>query len=294
MDTNTPTKKEENKEKEENTIQPPKKFRKTNKRRSDKQKMSWVNQVKDIKLIRKDPFGNFLFLKRMLVGVLGAATYPRFNILNNTKVEGAEHLISLPNKGVMFISNHQTYFADVMVMYHIFCSVKWKFKNINFPVYLLNPRTKMFYVAAEETMKDGGWLPRLLAYTGAVTIKRSWRSKGEQVNRGADTSAPNKIKQALAEGWVVTFPQGTTKAFAPVRKGSAHLIQELKPIVVPVYINGFRRAFDKKGFFLKKRGTDLQVTFKKPVQFTDEHTIEDIQAFIEKHVKLPEEMKTVK
>lgn len=292
MDTNTPIIKET--EQENNIIQSPKKFRKTDKRRSDKPEMSWINQVKEIKLIRKDPFGNFLFLKRMLVGVLGAATYPRFNILNTTKVEGAEYLMDLPNKNVMFISNHQTYFADVMVMYHIFCSVKWKFKNINFPIYLLNPRTKMFYVAAEETMKDGGWLPRLLSYTGAVTIKRSWRAKGEEVQRGADTSAPNKIKQALAEGWVVTFPQGTTKAFAPVRKGSAHLIHELKPIVVPVYINGFRRAFDKKGFFLKKRGTNLQVTFKKPVQFTDEHTIEDIQKFIEKHVKLPEEMQTVK
>lgn len=292
MDTNTPITNEAKEEKK--TIQSPKKFRRRNKIRSDKQKMSWISKVKKIKLIRKDPFGNFLFLKRMLVGVLGAATYPRFNILNNTKVEGAEHLMNLPNKGVMFISNHQTYFADVMVMYHVFCSVKWKFKNINFPVYLLNPRTKMFYVAAEETMKDGGWLPKLLAYTGAVTIKRSWRAKGEEVQRGADTSAPNKIKQALAEGWVVTFPQGTTKAFAPVRKGSAHLIHELKPIVVPVYINGFRRAFDKKGFFLKKRGTNLQVTFKKPVQFTDEHTIADIQHFIEKHVKLPEEMKTIK
>ncbi len=288
MDTNTPItqKKEE--------IQSPKKFRKTNKIRADKEKMSWLSQVKNIKILPKDPFGNFLFVKRMLVGILGAATYPRFNILNKTEVEGAEHLIDLPTKNVMFISNHQTYFADVMVMYHIFSSVKWKFKNINFPVYLLYPRGKMFYVAAEETMKDGGWIPKLLAYTGAVTIKRSWRAKGEEVARGADMSAPNKIKQALAEGWVVTFPQGTTKAFAPVRKGSAHLIHELKPIVVPVYINGFRRAFDKKGFFLKKRGTTLQVTFKKPVQFTDEHTIEDIQKFIEKHVKLPEEMKTVK
>ncbi len=275
-------------------INTPKKIRKADKKYSDKQKMSWIDKIKKIKLIRKDPFGNFLFIKRILVSVLGTITYPRFNILNNTKVEGAEHLINLPNEGVMFISNHQTYFADVMVMYHVFCSVKWKFKSINFPIYLLNPRAKMFYVAAEETMKDGGWLPKLLSYTGAITIKRSWRSKGEEVNRGADTSAPNKIKEALAEGWVVTFPQGTTKAFASVRKGSAHLIHELKPIVVPVYINGFRRAFDKKGFFLKKRGTKLQLTFQEPIQFTEEDTIADIQKFIEKNVRLPEEMKTVK
>lgn len=172
-----------------------------------------------MKLIQKDSFGNVLFLKKILVGVLGALTYPRFNILNKTKVEGAEYLIDLPDKGVMFISNHQTYFADVMVMYHIFCSVKWKFKNINSPIYLLNPRTKMFYVAAEETMKDGGWLPKLLSYAGAVTIKRSWRAKGEEVKRGADTSAPNKNKTSLRRWMDGNFSTRNNKSICTSQKG---------------------------------------------------------------------------
>jgi 1-acyl-sn-glycerol-3-phosphate acyltransferase len=46
---------------------------------------------------------------------------------------------------------------------------------------------------------------------------------------------------------VITFPQGTTKSFKPVRKGTAHIIKEHRPIVVPIVIDGFRRSFDKKG-----------------------------------------------
>jgi hypothetical protein len=34
---------------------------------------------------------------------------------------------------------------------------------------------------------------------------------------------------------------------------------------VPVVINGFRRAFDKKGLVLKKRGVNLSVKFKAPL-----------------------------
>ena len=63
--------------------------------------------------------------------------------------------------------------------------------------------------------------------------------------------AIKKIKLGLQCGWVISFPQGTTKAFAPIRKGTSHLITSENPIVVPVRINGFRRAFDKKGLLLK-------------------------------------------
>ncbi|MEM6299216.1 MAG: lysophospholipid acyltransferase family protein [Bacteroidota bacterium] len=199
-----------------------------------------------LRIIRRDPFGNFLFLKRLLIGVLGTITYGRFNIVNRTQVEGIDYLRDLPSKNVLFVSNHQTYFADVMAMFHIFCSVKWKFKNINLPIYLLLPRVRTYYVAAEETMKKGGLLPKVLSYAGAVTIKRSWRSAGQDVQRGVDMQAPEKIKKALEDGWVVTFPQGTTRAGAPVRRGAAALIQKLQPTVVPVEIDGFRRAFDKK------------------------------------------------
>jgi 1-acyl-sn-glycerol-3-phosphate acyltransferase len=231
-----------------------------------------------LKFVRIDPFGNVVLLKRALIGILAVFTYSRFNITNRLKIEGADLLLDLPDSNVMFISNHQTYYADVMALYHIFCSVKWRFRNtIRYPLYFLLPRANSFYVAAEETMKDSGLIPKIFSYTGAVTVRRSWRAKGQEVQRGADRHAPEKIQKALEYGWVVNFPQGTTKPYAPVRKGVAHLIKEYNPIVVPVVINGFRRAFDKKGLKFKKRGTTLSVKFKPPIRFDESFTVEQIQ-----------------
>ncbi|MFK7809471.1 MAG: lysophospholipid acyltransferase family protein [Saprospiraceae bacterium] len=231
-----------------------------------------------------DPFGNVILLKRMLTSLLGMATYRRFNIVNKTKVIGAEYLQDLPTTNVLFVSNHQTYFADVMALYHVFSSAKWKLKQISIPIYLLLPRVKTYYIAAEETMKDGGWLPKLFSYAGAVTVRRSWRHKGESVKRGADISAPAKIKKALSFGWVITFPQGTTVHNAPIRKGPASLIKSLAPIVVPVKIEGFNKAFDKRGLRYRKKGVPLSVSFGKPVTFSDETTVADIQSFLENHL----------
>ena len=131
------------------------------------------NEVRNVpvKLLRKDPFGNVIIFKRMLVSMIAAVTYGRFNLINRMNIEGTEHLETLPDKNVLFISNHQTYYADVMAMYHVFCSVKWHFRNsINLPLYLLMPKANIFYIAAEETMKESGFFPKILSYTGAVTV----------------------------------------------------------------------------------------------------------------------------
>jgi len=247
-----------------------------------------------LKFMRIDPFGNVVLLKRALIGVLALFTYSRFNITNKLKIEGTEYLLDLPDSNVMFISNHQTYYADVMALYHIFCSVKWRFKDtIRYPLYFLLPRANSYYIAAEETMKDSGFLPKIFSYVGAVTVKRSWRAKGQEVQRGADRKAPEKIQKALEFGWVVNFPQGTTKPFAPVRRGVAHLIKEYDPIVVPVVINGFRRAFDKKGLKFKKRGTTLSVKFKPPLRFDKSYTVEQIQAEIARLIEQEPERSTL-
>ncbi len=69
----------------------------------------------------------------------------------------------------------------------------------------------------------------------------------------------------MHKSWVITFPQGTTKPFAPGRKGTAHIIKYNKPIVIPVVINGFWRAFSKTGLIFKKKGSLLSVRFKPPM-----------------------------
>jgi 1-acyl-sn-glycerol-3-phosphate acyltransferase len=114
------------------------------------------------------------------------------------------------------------------------------------PYYLLWPFTRINYVAAEETMKSN-WLTKLFLLAGAITVKRTWKNEGNEVKRGLDPLDTKKITHALQSNWVITFPQGTTKPFAPGRKGTAFIIKQTKPIVVPVVIGGFWRAFNKKG-----------------------------------------------
>jgi len=229
-------------------------------------------------LLECDPFRNSLLIRRIMIGITGWATYARYTVVNRIQIEGTENLENLPINNVLFLSNHQTYFADVIAFFHIFCSVKWGFQNTLLPpLYLLAPRARQYYVAASETMQKG-ILPRLFATGGALTIERSWRAEGREVQRTVDTSANDKIAKALAHGWVVSFPQGTTSPYAPIRKGTGHLVLTNQPIVIPIVINGFRRAFDKKGLRFKKRNTLLTVRFKEPMQYGPDDTVDDIVA----------------
>ncbi|MEY3589952.1 MAG: hypothetical protein RLZZ466_472 [Bacteroidota bacterium] len=204
-------------------------------------------------------------IRKLVFLVVGAASYPGLSIFNKLRISGTEHLKKLPKENVLFVSNHQTYFADVITFFQIFCAVKWGKKNkLGLPYYLLNPFTRVNYVAAVETMRDN-LLTRLFLLAGGITVKRTWRAGGQDVRRGLDPSDTRKIVRALAHNWVITFPQGTTRPFAPGRKGTALIIKECKPIVVPIVINGFWRAFNKKGLRLKKRNTRLSVQFKAPL-----------------------------
>lgn len=217
-------------------------------------------------------------VRKLVYLVVGAASYPGLAIINKLSISGTEHLKNLPKEKVLFVSNHQTYFADVITFLQIFCAVKWgKMNRLGVPYYLLNPFTRVNYVAAEETMK-GSFISRLFLLAGGLTVKRTWRAEGKEVRRGLDPSDTRKITRALEQNWVITFPQGTTKPFAPGRKGTALIIKQVKPIVIPVVINGFWRAFNKKGLKFKKKGSLLSVTFKAPLVIDYEAPAEDILA----------------
>src|SRR5882757_8651525 len=219
---------------------------------------------------------NFRFVRKLIYAIVGVIFYPALTIVNRIKITGTEHLRKLPKGNVLFVSNHQTYFADVITFLHIFCAVKWGKKDrLGIPYYLLNPFTNVYYVAAEETMKSS-WVSRLFTIAGALTVKRTWKKDGNETRRGLDPSDTRKITRALEDSWVITFPQGTTKPFAPGRKRTALIIKQNKPVVVPVVINGFWRAFDKKGLRIKKKGTQLSVTFKPPMNIDYEASLDEI------------------
>lgn len=233
---------------------------------------------------KKDSFGYNLLIKRTIIFIFGAVTWYRFFRINTTRIIGAEKLKDLPRQKVLFVSNHQTYFADVSAMYQVFNAAENGIYN-RVPWYtLFNPKLNVFFVAAQETMKKG-ILPKLMQYAGSVSIKRTWREAGKNVNRTVDPKDIANIKKAMETGWTITFPQGTTRPFVKGRRGTVHLIRELQPIVVPVVIDGFRRAFDKTGMFVKSQGNLLSITFKEPLEldFSEENNLllEQIMAAIE-------------
>ncbi len=217
-------------------------------------------------------------IRGIIYCIVGVFTYPGLCIVNKLEIEGMEKLKKLPKRNVLFVSNHQTYFADVITFIHIFCAVKWgKEKELGIPYYLLWPRTSIRFVAAEETMKSN-WLTKLFTLGGAITVKRTWRSEGTEVRRNINPRDTRNITKALTENWVITFPQGTTKPFAPGRKGTAFIIKQTRPVVVPVVITGYWRAFNKKGLVFKKKGSKLSVRFKDPLTIDYEDSLEDILA----------------
>ena len=239
-------------------------------------------------LFKRNPFGHILFIKKWVIRIIGSLSHRRFRGFNELQIVGSEIIKNLPDKNVLFISNHQTYFADVVAMFHVFnASLSNREDNIKNIGYLWNPKLNIYYVAARETMKSG-LLPKILAYAGSISIERTWRSKGEDVNRQVKMSDISAIKMALDDGWVITFPQGTTTPFKPIRKGTAHIIKHYKPIVVPIVIDGFRRSFDKKGLRVKKKNILQSFEIKQPLDIDYENEsiaeiVEKIEYAIEQH-----------
>ncbi|MCT8339771.1 1-acyl-sn-glycerol-3-phosphate acyltransferase [Flavobacteriaceae bacterium TK19130] len=228
-------------------------------------------------LFKKNPFGHILFLKKWLIRIMGAMTHRRFKGFNRLQIHGSEIIKELPDTNVLFVSNHQTYFADVVAMFHVFnASLSGRVDNIKNIGYLWNPKLNLYFVAAKETMQSG-LLPKILAYAGSVSIERTWRAEGKEVNRQVKMSDVSNITKALEDGWVITFPQGTTKPWKPIRRGTAHIIKQNKPIVVPIVIDGFRRSFDRKGIRIKKRGILQSMEIKEPLDIDYENeSVDDI------------------
>ncbi len=237
---------------------------------------------------KKNPFGHILFLKKWLIRLLGAYTHQRYRGFNELKIEGSDIIRNLKETNVLFVSNHQTYFADVIAMFHVFnASLNGRVNTIKNIGYIWRPKLNIYFIAAKETM-NSGLIPKILAYAGSVSIERTWRSEGKNIKRKVRFSDISNIGKALDDGWVITFPQGTTTPFKPLRKGTAFLIKQFKPVVVPIVIDGFRRSFDKRGLRIKKKNVIQKMKIKKPIRIdyendTTDEIINKIAFSIEQH-----------
>ena len=209
-------------------------------------------------------------MKRLLFGALGTWDWVRFGVFNRLRYEGREHLRDLPSRGVLFVSNHLTYYIDVLAIHHAVASPRCS------PLDGFRANLNLRFVAAVETLNDRGWVPKIFNYTGAVTIRRSWREGDRDVQRSVQSEDIEKIGKALDRGWLLTFPQGTTTPGAPVRKGTAHIIREHRPVVVPVLLEGFDRAFDRKSLRRIASKVDLLVRFQAPLAIAGDASVDQI------------------
>src|SRR5210317_1930857 len=239
-------------------------------------------------MFKKNLFGHYLILKKWLIRYMGFMTHRRYRGFNQLNIEGSEIIKNLPDKNVLFISNHQTYFADVVAMFHVFnASLSGRVNSIKNVGYIWHLKLNIYYVAAAETMKQS-LLAKILAYAGSISIERTWRAEGKDVNRQVKMSDISNIGKALNDGWEITFPQGTTTPWKPIRKCTSHIIKKYKPVVVPVVIDGFRRSFDKKGLRVKKKGILQSFVIKPPMEIdydneSIEQIIEKLEFAIEQH-----------
>ena len=218
-----------------------------------------------LSLFKKDIFGNPHLIKKWVIRIVGIVSYRRFRGINNLIITGTENIKNLPERNVLFISNHQTYFADASAIIHVInATLSGRSDTIKNVSYIWRPKLNLYFIAAKETMRDG-WLPKILSYAGSIPIERTWRDGGKDVVRSVNKVNIKAINSALEDGWVITFPQGTTKPWMPVRKGTAHIIKTNRPVVIPIVIDGFRRSFDRKGLYLKKRGVNQKLEVKPPL-----------------------------
>jgi len=232
--------------------------------------------------LKKNIFGQSIFLKRFIIGLIGLITHRTFRN-KRFVIKGSKNLFNLPETNVLFVSNHQTYFYDVIAMLHVFnSSVKGRIDSVKRPKYLINPKTNLYYIASLETMKKS-LITKLLTYAGAVLVQRSWRDSGESVSRDIRSEDPDKIKLALKDGWVITFPRGTTDNSKPIRKGTAHIIKNNDPLIVPINLIGFKDVFQRNGLKVINRKKFFSIEIMKPLQIDmTKKSIEEITMELEK------------
>lgn len=231
-------------------------------------------------------------VRKIVYVIIGSLTYPRLAIINRLQISGTEYLKDLPEKNVLFVSNHQTYFMDVIAFLHIFCAVKWRKENkLGLPYYLLNPFSNVYFVSAEDTMKKN-FMSKLMSLAGSLTVKRTWVEEDKAVRKGLSYSDSRKILDALSKSWVITFPQGTTTIFAPGRKGTAFLIKQNHCIVVPIVIGNFNKAFHKKSLKLLEKGVSLTVNIKPPLDINYEDNLDTILEQVMESIEQSDRYKT--
>ena len=123
-----------------------------------------------MQFIKRNPFGHILFIKKWIIRIIGAYSHRRYRGFNELKIEGSEIIRDLKDSNVLFISNHQTYFADATAIIHVInAALDGRNNTIKNISYIWKPKMNLYFIAAKETMRDG-FIPRILSFAGSIPI----------------------------------------------------------------------------------------------------------------------------
>lgn len=195
--------------------------------------------------------------RALFVAFAAGFTMPYLNGLNRVEVHNGALLDQLPKRGVVLLSNHQTYFVEAITLFDVLYRkhrLRWEEPFLRFS-------------AAEETMHASP-ATTMLKVAGAVTFRRSFRSGGVDLQRSVDFEGIGRIEQAIRSGWLLHFPTGTTRADAPIRSGVSRLLHSTQAIAVPMRVDGFRELLLRKQF-PGRVGKRVSIRFGEPLPLAD-------------------------
>jgi 1-acyl-sn-glycerol-3-phosphate acyltransferase len=196
-----------------------------------------------------------------------AYTWIRACLARRMFCDGLDEFIALdPDRGVVFASNHRTFFDQYAVLLGVWMSRTPWAKKLIFPV-----RSNFFYerplgLAVNYLVGGGAMYPPI--FRQAERTARNKEALERVVNFLADPGAV-----------VGLHPEGTRGKgpdpyeMLPAQPGIGQIALQAKPIVIPIFINGLsndivkdvRANFDKQ----VRRERPVIVVFGQPVDYAD-------------------------
>lgn len=202
------------------------------------------------------------------------------------EVKNKELIQELPNENVLVVMNHTTYYMEaVAFMFHL-----WKEEG--------NTKTlsnKFNPVVEFNSLKKKGANPwrefvnGVARKMGMIYVRRQNDKKvnGDGRKQYNDT-AFDEIYSTLDKGWVLFFPQGTTKKNAPLKPGILKIIQKKNPTIILIKTSNFAEVYGKKGVFPQKEskeqlGIELKRIIKDPMSLAQN----DLLKLISEELDIP-------
>ncbi len=158
----------------------------------------------------------------LITNLFGTLSYVYFYFLNSTVVIGRENIPHQP--GTLLLSNHQSMIDSFLVGV---CAY--------YPASLAWPSLMPWHPAAEENFYRNPILSWFADNWKCIPIKRGRK----------DLGAIFKMVEGLKTSPLILFPEGTRSRTGNIergRLGAGILIQETRPIVIPVCIDGMNRV----------------------------------------------------